>query len=101
MALQRTVSMTFVRTGLRAARRPVGLSLIVLTLGLLALNLRDMRAELTTPTASDRQVAVAVASLMNREHLLRHPLNAEMSQRWMNMFLKSLDPMKLYFLQAD
>src|SRR5271166_5873900 len=53
------------------------------------------------PSAGDRQVAVAVTRLLKREHLLRHPLDAEMSERCMKTFLQTLDPMKMYFYQSD
>ncbi len=49
----------------------------------------------------DRQITRAVTTLLTREHLSRHPLDKEMSQRWLKMYLKVLDPMKVYFTQAD
>ena len=58
-------------------------------------------AQLTKPSANDRHVALAVTSLLKHEHLLRHPLDAEMSNRCMKTFLQSLDPMKMYFYQSD
>ena len=58
-------------------------------------------AELVAPSASDRQVALAVTSLLRRDHLSRHPLDDEISQRCMKSFLKMLDPMKVYFYQSD
>jgi carboxyl-terminal processing protease len=57
--------------------------------------------QLTAPSAGDHNVAKAVTSLLRREHLLRHPLDAEISHRCMKMFLQSLDPMKMYFYQSD
>jgi carboxyl-terminal processing protease len=57
--------------------------------------------EPATPTATDRQIAQLVAMLLPRDHLSRHPLDAEMSRRALKSFLKSLDPMKVYFTQAD
>jgi carboxyl-terminal processing protease len=39
--------------------------------------------------------------LLKAEHLLRHPLDDEISTRWLDQFLKTLDPMKVYFTQAD
>ena len=53
------------------------------------------------PTAEDHQIAMAVTSLMKKEHLLRHPLDDEMAARWMKNFLKALDPRKMYFYQSD
>ena len=58
-------------------------------------------ADPTAPSAGDRQVALAVTSLLRREHLLRHPLDKEISERCLKTFLKTLDPMKVYFYQSD
>ena len=57
--------------------------------------------EPASPTATDRQIAQLVALLLPRDHLSRHPLDEEMSRRALKSFLKSLDPMKVYFTQAD
>ena len=51
--------------------------------------------------AYDRQIARTVARFLGEEHLSKQPLNEEMSQRTFTTFLKSLDPMKVYFLQSD
>ena len=48
-----------------------------------------------------RQVTLAVTSLMRTEHLTRHPLDSEIADRTLILFLKTLDPWKLYFNQAD
>src|SRR5271165_1739354 len=58
-------------------------------------------AQLTKPSANDRHVALAVTSLLKHEHLLRHPLDAEISERCLKSFLQTLDPMKMYFYQSD
>ncbi|MEI8375694.1 MAG: carboxy terminal-processing peptidase [Planctomycetota bacterium] len=63
--------------------------------------LTSQAVQLTKPSANDRHVALAVTSLLKHEHLLRHPLDAEMSNRCMKTFLQSLDPMKMYFYQSD
>ena len=39
--------------------------------------------------------------LVKAEHLSRHPLDKEISERCLNSFLKALDPMKVYFYQSD
>ncbi len=57
--------------------------------------------ELTGPSANDRHVTFQVSRLMNREHLSRRPIDDQISERALKMYLKSLDPMKLYFLQSD
>ena len=58
-------------------------------------------AELTAPSASDRTVTRMVTLLMKREHLTKHPLDDEISRRGLDLFIKSLDGMKLYFYQSD
>ena len=60
-----------------------------------------LQAEPTAPTQGDRQITLAVASLLSSEHLSKHPLNNEISERCLERFLKMLDPWKLYFTQAD
>lgn len=58
-------------------------------------------ADPQAPGASDRAIAGKVAWLVKRDHFVRHPLDKEISARCLQMFLKSLDPMKLYFYQSD
>ncbi len=58
-------------------------------------------AGLTAPGANDRYIAQTVASLVKDQHLSRHPLDKEISERFFKLFLKSLDPMKAYFYQSD
>jgi carboxyl-terminal processing protease len=60
-----------------------------------------LAAELTAPSASDRTVTRMVTLLMKREHLTKHPLDDEISRRGLDVFIKSLDGMKLYFYQSD
>jgi len=61
----------------------------------------SLLAEPTGPTTTDRHVTRAITFLMNREHLTRHPLDNEISGRWMDNYLKMLDPRKVFFTQAD
>src|SRR4029079_16675229 len=58
-------------------------------------------AGLTAPGKSDRNVTLAVTALLKQQHLSKHPLDDEISRRWMKNFLKTLDPMKVYFVQSD
>lgn len=53
------------------------------------------------PKVSERRVAFAVTQLMKKDHLSNHPIDDEMSQRAFDQFLKTLDPLKLYFYQSD
>jgi carboxyl-terminal processing protease len=56
---------------------------------------------LTKPTREDKVVSQVVALLMQQQHLSSRPLDDSISQRAFDMFVKSLDPMKAYFLQSD
>ena len=58
-------------------------------------------ADPVAPRPGDRHIAFAVTTLVKREHLSRHPLDKEISVRCLDTFLKSLDPMKVYFYQSD
>ena len=53
------------------------------------------------PTANDRMIARMIATLMPREHVSAVRLNDELSERAFKLFIKSLDPLKLYFYQSD
>ncbi len=79
----------------------MGLLLLGGAAGIVGLRTAVSRADLKGPEATDRQVTLVVSSLLKREHLSRHALDDEMSRRGMDNFLKSLDPMKVYFTQAD
>lgn len=69
----------------------------VVSAGLLSL----WAADLEEPRAKDRRIALVVSALMRRDHLSKHPLNNEISQRGLERYIKSLDPMKVYFYQSD
>jgi carboxyl-terminal processing protease len=58
-------------------------------------------ADLAGPSPYDRVVTRQITKLMEQEHLTKHPLDDEISQRFMDQYLKALDPSKMYFLQAD
>ena len=57
--------------------------------------------ELEGPSPAVRRIALLVANLMPSRHLSGDRLNDEYSARAFGIFLKTLDPMKLYFLQSD
>ena len=57
--------------------------------------------QLQAPRAMDRQVTKVVTTLMRREHLSKHALDDEISRRGLDLFVKSLDGLKLYFYQSD
>ncbi len=52
------------------------------------------------PRREDHQITNTVIPML-RGHLSRHPLDKEIAARWMKMYLKSLDPIKVYFYQSD
>ncbi|TWT76515.1 Tail-specific protease precursor [Planctomycetes bacterium CA13] len=58
-------------------------------------------AKLAAPSARDSMVARLIATLMPRNHVSSQNLNDEISQRALDLFVNSLDPMKLYFYQSD
>lgn len=53
------------------------------------------------PSATDEQITKLVAYLIQNEHLSKHALDDEISGRFLDSFLKTLDPMKVYFVQSD
>lgn len=57
--------------------------------------------ELEGPPAKDRHVALVVSELLSKDHLLKESLDDTHSQRGLDNFFRSLDPMKVYFLQPD
>ena len=78
-----------------------GVIALVLALGTPPSPLGAADAKLTGPRANDRMVARAVNKLIKDAHLSKHPLDDEISQRGLHLFLKTLDNRKLYFTQAD
>jgi carboxyl-terminal processing protease len=58
-------------------------------------------ADPVAPGPSDREITREVTELVKGEHLSRHPFDNVISERFMTNLLKSLDPMKVYFYQAD
>jgi len=53
------------------------------------------------PRAEDRLIAKEVRNKVMSEHIAQRPFDDELSQRAFDHFLKSLDPMKQYFLKSD
>jgi carboxyl-terminal processing protease len=82
-------------------RWPYGLALIGLAMAAGLLIRESVVAQVTAPQPNDRYVAMTVANKLLEEHLTRHPLDTEVSQRCFKGFLKTLDAYKLYFTQAD
>jgi len=57
--------------------------------------------DLGRPTVVNKMVARLVTKLMQDDHLSNRPLDDQISQRAFDLFVKSLDPMKVYFAQSD
>ncbi len=57
--------------------------------------------EIAKPTEKDRVVARLIANLMPRNHISAQGLNDTISKRALELFVKSLDPLKLYFYKSD
>ena len=58
-------------------------------------------AAASKPGPNDRQITLAVRSYLEREHFTRRSIDDEIAHRWFKIFLESLDPMKIYFIQSD
>ncbi len=58
-------------------------------------------AEISEPSATDRDVTRIVTRLMRSRHLSRRPMDDEISRRGFKLFIDGLDPMKCYFYQSD
>src|SRR5262245_24733725 len=61
----------------------------------------SLTTQLNSPKPQDRQITIAVASLLRTGHLSGHALDDEISERTMSTFLKTLDPLKMYFYKSD
>ncbi len=58
-------------------------------------------ADIGEPSTKNRQIALMVRGIVSSQHLTRHELDDEISERAFNTFIDRLDPMKLYFMQED
>ncbi|MCI0334109.1 MAG: carboxy terminal-processing peptidase [Planctomycetes bacterium] len=67
----------------------------------LSVGAATVSARPTQPSAADRQITFAVATLMERTHLTGQSLDDKISERCLDTFIKELDPLKLFFYQSD
>src|SRR5689334_23705292 len=74
---------------------------LTLVLSLLGLVAAPALARPTQPSTNDRQITLAVAMLMERQHLTGHKIDDQISERTLKSFIKDLDPLKLFFYQSD
>lgn len=58
-------------------------------------------ADIGEPSTKNRQIALMVRGIVSSQHLTRHELDDEISERSLATFIDRLDPMKLYFLHED
>ncbi len=58
-------------------------------------------ADATEPRAEDRMITRKVRELVTEGHIAQRPFDDQLSQRGFDHFLKSLDPMKQFFLKSD
>src|SRR5215210_603781 len=80
--------------------RPKGLiALIGVAIGLTAL--LGAPAPAIDPSQADRFTAQIVVSLLEHGHLSKPRVNDEVAQKWARLFIKALDPQKLYFEKPD
>lgn len=82
-------------------RRPSTLITLGLCVAIVAGVWSLVPAGLVSPRPNDRHVTNVVMSLIKHEHLSKHSLDDEISERGLNSFLRTLDPMKMYFNQSD
>ena len=61
----------------------------------------DQAAELTQPTMENIWAARIVSSMMKELHLSKLPLDDTIAERAFEHYIKTLDPLKDYFIQAD
>ena len=75
---------------------------VVFGISILCFQVAETRADdLGRPTVINKMVAKLVTKLMQDDHLSNRPLDDQISQRAFDLFVKSLDPMKVYFSQSD
>jgi carboxyl-terminal processing protease len=59
------------------------------------------RAELAGPKDNEKIISYTIARLMHQKHLSGRLIDDELSKRCFESFIKSLDPMKVYFNRSD
>ena len=89
------------RSGSAVCSRFPGLGLLLACFALAASLATMASARPEDPTRDDRRIAILVSSRLGLNHLSDMRINDEISQRTFDMFFKSLDPMKLFFLKSD
>src|SRR5687768_14406823 len=89
------------------ARRGLLVGLTLLSVLSAALLGSSAKARPTVPDSRSKEyraqhnIALFVSSLMDKRHMAQLRVDDEISKRALEMFFKTLDPMKLYFYQSD
>jgi carboxyl-terminal processing protease len=83
-----------------ALRRPRGFLALAGITALLAVFVGAQAPEIK-PSEAETLTAQIVAKLLEHDHLSHPTINDEISKKWARNYLKSLDPLKYYFLKAD
>lgn len=80
-----------------------GLAVTMLMISGIQLTAQDPAGEITLPRPAqqDGVVARVVAKLMPINHVSAQSLDDTISERALELYIKSLDPLKLYFYQSD
>lgn len=82
------------------ARRPV-LSVLLLLSAVICTPLAIRALEVDEPNAQDRQIVRTIAKRMKLFHLSNQDMDDDISKKGFQLYLKSLDPSKMYFYQSD
>ncbi len=90
-----------VRNAISRLRRPRFLLILAVSTAMVAGVWSLVPADLVAPRPNDRYVTSAVLTLIRDRHISKQSLDQAVSQRGLKSFLRSLDPMKMYFLQSD
>ncbi len=72
-----------------------------LVLGLQAQTNAPVAAHELKPGPDDGRIAMISARLLEQAHYSRHPFDNEYSSKMLDLYLKSLDPQHMHFLQTD
>jgi carboxyl-terminal processing protease len=91
----------FVRNAAMRSRRLKSVVVLAIVASIVAGAWSLVPAELVAPRPNDRHVTHAVMELIRNRHIAKQPLDDAVSERGLKSFLRSLDPMKMYFLQSD
>ena len=81
--------------------RIFAIAALVIGISLPAIGQEDKKDNLKKPTARDRTVGKLISQLMQTQHLSKRKIDDETAKRGFDLFVKRLDPIKVYFTQAD